>query len=158
MIIENTFTSILDLAGEIFPLFSYFTCIQLFRFMSVEKIHMLKNVPVLVVNGLQDEVIPPSHMKILFDRCGAKQKFLKKFREGRHMETWTCKGYNETLRQFINECLVSRIHSTSFAVENTTETQHQQPLYSEMMKNGMLVMDFVAKNEILSQRSQLLPK
>lgn len=160
MIVENTFTSIPDLAGEILPLFSYFTCIQLFRFASVEKIHMLQNVPVLFVSGLQDEVVPPSHMKILFDRCGAKQKFLKRFREGRHMDTWTRKGYNETLRQFIIECLISQIRSTSSVVENTTQTQsqEQQPPYSEVMKSGMLVMDFVAKNQIFSQWSQTLPK
>jgi fermentation-respiration switch protein FrsA (DUF1100 family) len=155
VILENTFTSIPDLAGQILPLFYYFTFLQFYRYMSIEKIRKLKDVPVLFVSGLQDEVVPPSHMQRLFDQCDSRQKSFKRFREGRHMETWTCSGYNETIRSFTIDCLISRYSFTS-ATMNIKGEKEQDASSFEVLKRGMLVMDFVVKYATFSQRNYTL--
>jgi hypothetical protein len=100
LIIENTFTSIEALVGELMPLFGYFAFLLTHRWPSVKTIAAV-HVPTLVVSGSRDEMIPATHSQDLFDHCPAPNKELKRFPDGRHMETWLCAGYFPTLAEFV---------------------------------------------------------
>ncbi|KAG8968581.1 hypothetical protein FRC05_001506 [Tulasnella sp. 425] len=68
LIVENTFTSIPDLIPTVMPYLSSvsFLCHQVWpSSTSIAKIPPSK--PVLMISGLQDEVVPPSHMKKLWE-------------------------------------------------------------------------------------------
>ena len=67
IILENTFTSISDMADHIFPLFKRFKHILLrMHWPSIDRIPKVK-VPMLFVGGTQDEVVPAPHTKRLHD-------------------------------------------------------------------------------------------
>jgi pimeloyl-ACP methyl ester carboxylesterase len=64
---ENTFTSISDMADHILPLFKRFKHILLrMHWPSIDRIPNVK-VPMLFVGGTQDEIVPAPHTKRLHD-------------------------------------------------------------------------------------------
>lgn len=76
LIVESTFTSIQDVAEEttiyrLFPLDLILTQ----KFDSINKINRLK-VPVLMIHGTEDETIPVSMSKTLFDKVKVPKKIL----------------------------------------------------------------------------------
>ncbi|XP_077989740.1 protein ABHD13-like [Glandiceps talaboti] len=105
LIVENTFTSIPDVANIIFnvpvlkwlPLWCHKN-----KYLSMKKIPRVK-APTLFLSGMQDELIPPRMMQALFQASGAIGKRLVKFENGTHNETWQSDGYFETICLFVNE-------------------------------------------------------
>ena len=63
-------------------------------------------VPMLLISGDSDELIPPSQMVRLFEAAkGARRKELKSVRRGDHNTTWMKAGdeYVKWLSEFIDE-------------------------------------------------------
>lgn len=103
LILENTFTSIPDMANALFqwrflksvPLLFYKN-----KYLSRWKIARVNN-PALFISGLSDALVPPAMMTELHNRCGSVYKQLKHIDAGTHNDTWTCPGYYASIASFL---------------------------------------------------------
>ncbi|KAH7292290.1 hypothetical protein KP509_29G060700 [Ceratopteris richardii] len=117
LILENTFTSILDMAGVMFPLLKWFigghgsNGLGIMNFLvrsPWNTLNIIGNVsaPVLFLSGSQDEMIPPAHMKRLYDAASLNTRTLFiEFADGMHMDTWLRGGerYWHSIRLFLEQ-------------------------------------------------------
>ena len=103
LILENTFTSIRALIPSVMPPARFIAplCHQVWP--SEDTIPAIRDVPVLFLSGLKDEIVPPSHMKALYNRCGAKPKVWRDFPEGTHNDTLAAPGYFQAIADFLQE-------------------------------------------------------
>ena len=93
VIVENTFTSIPDMAVElIHPAVQYLPLV-LYRnqYLSVDKIQFV-SAPILFVSGLADTLVPPRMMTMLHTRCGSTRKQMLQIVGGSHNDTWAVNG------------------------------------------------------------------
>ncbi|KAK6941331.1 Peptidase S9, prolyl oligopeptidase, catalytic domain, partial [Dillenia turbinata] len=118
LILENTFTSILDMAGVLLPVLKYFIGGSgskgpkiLNRFVrspwsTIDIIGQVKQ-PILFLSGLQDEMVPPDHMRMLYAKAAAhnRQCIFVEFPTGMHMDTWLAGGdhYWRTIQLFLEQ-------------------------------------------------------
>ncbi|KAK1377794.1 Vacuolar protein sorting-associated protein 2-like protein 1-like [Heracleum sosnowskyi] len=118
LILENTFTSILDMAGILFPFLRYFIGGSSSKgpkilnhfvrspWTTIDIIGQVKQ-PILMISGLEDEMVPPEHMQMLYAKGAAHNKQCKfvEFPDGMHMDTWLSGGdrYWRTIQQFLEE-------------------------------------------------------
>lgn len=118
LILENTFTSILDMAGVLLPFLKWFLGgsgskgLKVLNFLvrspwnTIDVIGEIKQ-PILFLSGLRDELVPPSHMLMLYAKAAAhnSQCRFEVFPTGMHMDTWLAGGqdYWSTIRQFLKE-------------------------------------------------------
>uniref|UniRef100_A0A5B7AWN7 Peptidase S9 prolyl oligopeptidase catalytic domain-containing protein n=1 Tax=Davidia involucrata TaxID=16924 RepID=A0A5B7AWN7_DAVIN len=118
LILENTFTSILDMAGVLLPFLKWFiggsgskgprvlNCIVRSPWSTIDIIGQIKQ-PTLFLSGLQDEMVPPSHMQMLYAKTAAhnRQCIFVEFPTGMHMDTWLAGGdrYWRTIQQFLEQ-------------------------------------------------------
>lgn len=102
LILENTFLSIRSLIPSILPPARYLAglCHQVWP--SEEALPKIKNIPILFLSGLKDEIVPASHMKKLHEICRAEVKIWKEFPEGSHNDTVAEEGYFEAIDEFVN--------------------------------------------------------
>ncbi|XP_063690128.1 protein ABHD13-like [Bolinopsis microptera] len=107
LILENTFTSIPEMAHVIFPLTKY---LPLFcyrnKFLSVEEIKRVSS-PTLFISGMADTLVPPKMTRDLYTLCGSTMKRIECFESGTHNGTWQCYGYYEALNRFLAEVIES---------------------------------------------------
>ncbi|CAF2928655.1 unnamed protein product [Rotaria sp. Silwood2] len=118
VIIENTFTSIPDMAKRLFQVFllNYIpTWCYKNVFSSIKKIRHVK-VPVLFISGAQDELVPPQMMQRLHEECPSSKKQLILFSDGQHNTTWLSHNYTTQIYRFLHEC------STSFETTSTASS------------------------------------
>eukprot|EP01127_Copromyxa_protea_P009963 TRINITY_DN2396_c0_g1_i1.p1 TRINITY_DN2396_c0_g1~~TRINITY_DN2396_c0_g1_i1.p1 ORF type:complete len:295 (+),score=33.28 TRINITY_DN2396_c0_g1_i1:3-887(+) len=101
LVVENTFTSILDMVDVLFPVLSFFKPLCLNPWKSSDTIKTLKQ-PVLFLSGALDELIPPRMMEELHAICQSKVKEWKSFPDGQHMDTYTHRGYYPTVQKFVS--------------------------------------------------------
>ncbi|KAF2297545.1 hypothetical protein GH714_038665 [Hevea brasiliensis] len=85
LILENTFTSILDMTGVLLPFLKWFigsSCSKgpkILNFLirspwsTIDVISQVKQ-PIVFLSGLQDEMVPPSHMEMLYAKAAAHNK------------------------------------------------------------------------------------
>lgn len=110
ILLENTFTSIPEVARVVFP-FRFIKYIPVWfyknQFKTKRKICRLSQ-PTLFLSGLEDKLIPPKMMSDLFTTCGAPLKKLARFPMGTHNETWTSPDYYQTINYFLDEALYLR--------------------------------------------------
>jgi len=108
LILENTFLSIAKMIPSVFPIAKYLTplCHQYWR--SEEMLPQITDVPVLFLSGLQDEIVPPSHMKGLFRACRSKQVVWREFASGDHNNTVGERGYFEAIAEFLEKYVDKR--------------------------------------------------
>ena len=103
--LENTFTSILEIARILFPV-RLIQCLPVWfyknQFKSRWKVCRIC-VPVLFLSGAADQLIPVKMMTDLYNACGAEFKSLARFPGGTHNETWTCPHYYHALLYFMEE-------------------------------------------------------
>ncbi|KAH0150640.1 alpha/beta hydrolase BEM46/Esterase/lipase/thioesterase, partial [Aureobasidium melanogenum] len=101
LILENTFLSIKKMIPSVIPAAKYLTplCHQVWP--SEEMLPQLTNMPILFLSGLQDEIVPPSHMKKLFDICRSEPKIWKEFPYGDHNNTVAEAGYFHSIQDFL---------------------------------------------------------
>lgn len=118
LILENTFTSILDMAGVLLPFLKWFiggpgskgpkilNFVVRSPWSTIDIIGQVEQ-PILFLSGLQDEMVPPSHMQMLYAKAAAhnRQCTLVEFPTGMHMDTWLSGGdhYWKTVQQFLEQ-------------------------------------------------------
>lgn len=110
IILENTFTSISNLVDTLFPYVAFESLKKKFlrlSWKSIDRVQTLK-VPILLLSGLRDEIVPACHMRAL--QASAEQSRicrLTSFPEGMHNDTWEKGGrtYWTCQDQFIKDCL-----------------------------------------------------
>ncbi|KAK0657524.1 Alpha/Beta hydrolase protein [Cercophora newfieldiana] len=102
LILENTFLSMRKLIPSIMPPAKYFAllCHQIWA--SDSLIPNIK-VPILFLSGLQDEIVPPIHMKRLYDLSTAPIKMWKPLPGGDHNSSVLEEGYFESIGDFIRK-------------------------------------------------------
>ncbi|CAJ2649932.1 unnamed protein product [Trifolium pratense] len=118
LILENTFTSILDMAGVLLPVLKYFIGgtgskgLKILNFVvrspwnTIDVVGEIKQ-PILFLSGLQDEMVPASHMQMLYAKAATRNKqcLFVEFPNGMHMDTWMTGGdhYWRTIQQFLEQ-------------------------------------------------------
>lgn len=111
-IVENTFTSIADMAGIIFPplrwavvpRWSPVRSLIRNKWETLRRVRELpRDAPVLFVSSGRDELVPPSHMRALFEGCPSDAKDWVYYPNGGHMDLWfhNAPGYWRRLSDFI---------------------------------------------------------
>lgn len=102
LILENTFTSLLDMIKLEFPILGVFRYLSRNRWQSKKRIGALR-IPLLFLSGLRDSYIPPHMMKTMHSL--ATQSPLKEFVEfemGTHNGTWTRDGFYDAIARFMD--------------------------------------------------------
>ncbi|GLJ26708.1 hypothetical protein SUGI_0520190 [Cryptomeria japonica] len=121
LILENTFTSVLDMAGVLLPPLKWFIggtgskgpriLNRLVRspWNTIDIIGQIKQ-PILYISGARDEMVPPSHMHRLYEKTkhNPRCNFIE-FSEGMHMDTWYVGGerYWRAIQHFLEKELSS---------------------------------------------------
>ncbi|KAI7727691.1 hypothetical protein M8C21_008154 [Ambrosia artemisiifolia] len=123
LILENTFTSILDMAGVLLPFLKWFIGgstskgLKVLNFVvrspwsTIDEIGQVKQ-PILFLSGLRDEMVPPFHMELLYAKAAARNKkcIFVEFPTGMHMDTWLAGGdhYWKTVRTFLQQNVLEK--------------------------------------------------
>ncbi|EEB05749.1 esterase/lipase [Schizosaccharomyces japonicus yFS275] len=102
LLLENTFLSIPDMIPTVIPfgapVLSRF-CTQ--RWPSKTRIKKIDKVPVLFLSAESDELVPPSHMKLLFAASKSPKKQFRSFRNVHHNDTCLAQGYFQVIADFL---------------------------------------------------------
>ncbi|CAI9286125.1 unnamed protein product [Lactuca saligna] len=129
LILENTFTSILDMAGVLLPFLKWFIGgsiskgPKILNFVVRSPWNTLDTVgevkqPILFLSGLRDEMVPPLHMQMLYAKAAGRNKrcTFVEFPNGMHMDTWLAGGdfYWKTVQTFLQKNVIQN---------NDTETR-----------------------------------
>lgn len=101
LILENTFLSIRKLIPQILPPARYLTLLCHQVWPSDTVIPTINKVPTLFLSGLKDEIVPPSHMRQLYDLSAAPNKIWKTLPLGDHNGSVFEDGYFEAIADFI---------------------------------------------------------
>ncbi|KAJ7621007.1 Alpha/Beta hydrolase protein [Roridomyces roridus] len=113
LILENTFTSLPNVVPYALPLLGPLSFLVHQKWDSASKIHMIPaSTPVLMLSGLNDELVPKEHMKDLWeaivkrgegatgDGKGERAKFVE-FPLGMHNDTCVQPGYWTAVADFV---------------------------------------------------------
>lgn len=108
VVLENTFTSVADIAIVVLPILRPIYCFLRPPFLSniwdsMNRIPLVKS-PILFFSGLQDELIPPAQMKALYETaCSSQLNTFCTVAHGGHNDTVLCAGedYYKVLGQFL---------------------------------------------------------
>lgn len=131
LILENTFTSIPDMAAlfvgskflQYLPLFVYKNKViktgnryilyflhdssRFHYFISLQFLSILKvrsvTVPTLFISGLADTLVPPRMMQDLYKNCRSTYKRILPIVDGTHNETWCQPNYYQNINTFLTE-------------------------------------------------------
>ncbi|KVH94030.1 hypothetical protein Ccrd_003943 [Cynara cardunculus var. scolymus] len=122
LVLENTFTSILDMAGVLLPFLKWFIGgsiskgPKILNFVVrspwntidvISQVKLLVEQPILFLSGQRDEMVPPFHMQMLYAKAAAHNKrcIFVDFPTGMHMDTWLAGGdhYWKTVQTFIQQ-------------------------------------------------------
>ncbi|KAK1636917.1 Alpha/Beta hydrolase protein [Colletotrichum phormii] len=101
LILENTFLSMRKLIPSVLPPAKYLTllCHQVWPSESI--ISSITSVPILFLSGLQDEIVPPRHMRQLYELSAAPSKTWKPLPAGDHNSSVLEEGYFEAISDFL---------------------------------------------------------
>ncbi|CAI4050908.1 hypothetical protein SUVZ_14G0150 [Saccharomyces uvarum] len=104
VILENTFLSIRKVIPYIFPLLKRFTvlCHEIWNSESLMG-SCSPETPFLFLSGLKDEIVPPFHMRKLYEACPSANKKIFEFPLGSHNDTIIQDGYWDIVREFLVE-------------------------------------------------------
>lgn len=102
LVLENTFTSLLDMITLQFPILGPARYLSRNRWLSRRRIARVA-VPILFLSGLADSYIPPAMMKRMHRAAGkAKFKRFVPFPGGTHNRTWTLPGFYQEVNDFMS--------------------------------------------------------
>lgn len=128
MIVENTFTSIGDMATSVFPFLKVLQPIMKMMIrVPMNSIGHVNNVkcPVLFVSGQEDELVPPQQMETLAS-CATSAPFKQIYRvaHGTHNETWRTAGrdYVSVLTSFYQKATASNAQKNINTVDEDART------------------------------------
>ncbi|KAM0037303.1 putative peptidase S9, prolyl oligopeptidase, catalytic domain, alpha/Beta hydrolase [Helianthus debilis subsp. tardiflorus] len=123
LILENTFTSILDMAGVLLPFLKWFiggstskgpkilNFVVRSPWSTIDVVGQIKQ-PILFLSGLRDEMVPPFHMEMLYAKAAAHNKkcIFVDFPTGMHMDTWLAGGdhYWKTVGTFLQQNVLEK--------------------------------------------------
>ncbi|CAN8070651.1 unnamed protein product [Agarophyton chilense] len=102
LVLENTFTSLLDMIKLEFPILGIFRYLSRNRWQSKKRIKNIA-IPLLFLSGLKDGYIPPAMMRKM--HALATKSTLKEFVEfenGTHNRTWTAEGFYDSVARFMD--------------------------------------------------------
>lgn len=104
VILENTFLSIRKVIPYIFPLLKRFTllCHEIWNSEGLMG-SCSSETPFLFLSGLKDEIVPPFHMRKLYETCPSSNKKIFEFPLGSHNDTIIQDGYWDIIRDFLIE-------------------------------------------------------
>ncbi|PSC75999.1 alpha beta-hydrolase superfamily isoform B [Micractinium conductrix] len=95
LVLENTFTRIVDVVPKTMPLLSPFVGPgRPFNFLvrnhwdTRPRLQQLKDLPVLFMSSLQDEMLPPEHMRELYQLHPQDPWTIVYFEDGRHLDAY----------------------------------------------------------------------
>ncbi|ORY65985.1 Alpha/Beta hydrolase protein [Pseudomassariella vexata] len=102
LILENTFLSMRSLIPSVIPPAKYLTylCHQVWP--SETLILSITEVPILFLSGLQDEIVPPAHMRKLYELATTPTKIWKPLPGGDHNSSVLEEGYFEAILDFVS--------------------------------------------------------
>ncbi|KAI0107514.1 alpha/beta-hydrolase [Nemania sp. FL0031] len=102
LILENTFISMRALIPSVIPPAKYLTmlCHQVWPSESI--LPSITEVPILFLSGLQDEIVPPFHMRRLYEVATTPTKIWKTLPGGDHNSSVLEDGYFEAISDFIS--------------------------------------------------------
>lgn len=102
LILENTFLSMRSLIPSVIPPAKYLAilCHQVWPSESV--IPSITEVPILFLSGLQDEIVPPPHMRKLYELATTPTKIWKPLPGGDHNSSVLEEGYFEAIYDFVS--------------------------------------------------------
>lgn len=116
LILENTFTSISDMVDVLLPWFSsvknYFLRIKWDSINYIDQV----TCPILFISGLQDELVPASHMKKLYDHAkSALFTEMYMIPDGKHNDTPIKAGaqYPKRIEKFVYNALKQHENAVS---------------------------------------------
>ncbi|KAK3677686.1 bem46 protein, variant [Recurvomyces mirabilis] len=103
LVLENTFLSIAKMIPSVMPIARYLTplCHEYWR--SEDMIPQITDIPILLISGLRDEIVPPAHMKQLFKLCKSKTVVWKELPNGDHNNSVAEQGYFYFIEDFIRQ-------------------------------------------------------
>ncbi|XP_071737279.1 alpha/beta hydrolase domain-containing protein WAV2 [Rutidosis leptorrhynchoides] len=123
LILENTFTSILDMAGVLLPFLKWFiggsttkgpkilNFVVRSPWSTIDVIGQVKQ-PILFLSGRRDEMVPSFHMDMLYAKAAVHNKrcTFVDFPTGMHMDTWIAGGdhYWTTVRTFLHQNVLKK--------------------------------------------------
>lgn len=120
------------------------------RFESLNKIPRI-SVPILFLSGLQDELIPPAMMSLLYSNSTSSVfKQFHSFEAGTHNFTWRCADYYDVMGKFLLKVLTSKNSPSSMINHYTISTRH-----SETSSPKSTVAAAVEKLQLLQQNQQI---
>lgn len=106
LVLENSFTSLPDIARSIFAdlyILEYIPAIVFKnKYPTVDRIQKI-TIPTLFLSGQGDKLIPPHMMSKLHSVSGSSLKRIARFPEGTHNETWMSQGYYQAWISFLQE-------------------------------------------------------
>lgn len=135
LILENTFTSILDMAGVLLPFLKWFigkssNGPKILNFLvrspwsTIDVVGQI-NQPILFLSGLQDEMVPPVHMQMLYAKAATHNRrcLFVDFPTGMHMDTWLVGGdqYWRAIQQFLEQHVPEKRENESSRNNNDVE-------------------------------------
>ncbi|OTB14294.1 hypothetical protein K445DRAFT_319105 [Daldinia sp. EC12] len=102
LVLENTFLSMRSLIPSVIPPAKYLTmlCHQVWPSESI--LPSITEVPILFLSGLQDEIVPPSHMRKLYELATTPTKIWKPLPGGDHNSSVLEEGYFEAISDFVS--------------------------------------------------------
>ncbi|KAK2590695.1 bem46 protein, variant [Conoideocrella luteorostrata] len=103
LVLENTFLSMRKLIPSVIPPAKYLTLLCHQVWPSDATLPNVTKVPVLFLSGLQDEIVPPSHMRQLYELCNAPSKRWRPLPGGDHNSSVLEEGYFEAIADFVAE-------------------------------------------------------
>ncbi|TVY88582.1 Protein bem46, partial [Lachnellula willkommii] len=101
LVLENTFLSMRKLIPSIIPPAKYLAILCHQVWPSDTFIPSITELPILFLSGLQDEIVPPSHMRRLFEISQSPTKVWKPLPGGDHNTSVLEEGYFESIEDFI---------------------------------------------------------
>ncbi|CAG8528480.1 34575_t:CDS:2, partial [Racocetra persica] len=106
LIIENTFLSIPKVIPHIIPKLRYLTFICSEIWPSDSYIAKLRTVPILFLSGSNDELVPPQHMRTLYELTNTSGgKMFQEITNGSHYDTVSQPEYFSKIGEFFIKML-----------------------------------------------------
>ena len=130
VILENTFTNIPAVAGEMFksvlPFLEYLphVCFKN-RFESISKIHDIQ-VPLLFIYGDADNIVPPVMSRALYEAAGNPRSAIVEIPNGTHNDTWCVSAlYQTAIIRFLRKVFEGPLDVVSERSEERIALSHQ---------------------------------
>ncbi|KAI9290134.1 Alpha/Beta hydrolase protein [Umbelopsis sp. AD052] len=102
LMIENTFLSVPKMIPHVVPMLKNLTWLCHLNWPSENNIRQIVKTPILFLSGAKDELVPPSHMKGLYNASQTRAtKVWKEFANGTHNDTCIQPGYFSAIRDFL---------------------------------------------------------